>query len=179
MPKKWKTTTTKEKRELIDSARDVAYSLRKQSPITIDDVISKMKELGMETESGNNTWRGTVFDDATSWIKVGRAQSDPKSHGRSLVLFMHRSVIAKDAVFDGTAYTMSRYNLTEIYTEFMNRNKRVSPVKCCWVIGKDTLFKTFLQKIKNNKECKLYGIPVKLVAGVGAVITKDKQLRGD
>ena len=171
------TTTTKEKRELIDSARDIAYSMISQGTVTIKDVIARMKKLGMPTEMGNNTWRGGIFK-RLCWIKVGRTASDLSSHGRSLLLYMHKSIVDKLKVFDGTAYSMSRYNLTEIYGEFMKLNKKVSRKNCLWVIGKDTLYHEFLTKIKSNKDHTLYGIKVKLVPGVGAMLTSNPKTIG-
>ena len=95
---------------LMATARRIAKTLAADGPVSIDDVVLKMKDMNYHIPKNSGNWRGSVF--ATSeWVCVDHVPSSiPSNHARTIKLWALKSWLDTNGRNGGrnTAFDISK-----------------------------------------------------------------------
>ena len=165
------TATGKHEAEL-QLARRYARELGQNGPISIDDVTTAMsRDYPTTAANGGRTphmWKGGVFT-TDLWTAISTVRSRFKSgNARPVQLWALKTWLEKNPL-NGRSGVGSAYNLPAMLHEFKLAQPDLRLDHCVFIIGRDRLASDTYTSIMNAGK-KLYGVPVKFVAGVGAML---------
>lgn len=161
------------KSAMLKIAQKIALELGERGPITIDDVTEYMvTRYNVAPGKGKRVhqWKGSVFN-GSEWVYVGTMPSRITcAHGRPIGVWARKSWLGKNSL-NGKDSSISAFVVSRIYKDYTHRvGSIIETDRYQWIIGLDALHTEVMDSIKRDS-MRLYGIPVKLVAGaVGAVL---------
>jgi len=167
------------KSAMLKIAQKTALDLAVNGPITIDDVTEEMaKRYNVAPSRGKRVhqWKGSVFN-GSEWVYVGSVPSRITcAHARPVGLWARKSWLGKNSL-NGKESSISAFVVSRIYKDFTHRTGAPTELDSFqWVIGLDAIHTEVMDAIKRDG-MRLYGIPVKLIAGaVGAVLASKTSL---
>ena len=159
---------------LVQLARTTARALGANGPISVDEVTSAMSATSnvMPVAGKIHKWKGKIFN-KSEWVWIGtKATSMASSHARHVGVWALKTWL-KDNTLNGTAASVSSYNLFGIYKDMSRLNTtriKVEASKFTWFVGDESLSPELRATITKDNNC-LYGIPVSFIPGaVGAML---------
>lgn len=158
------------KAELVQIARRIAREMAVNGPVTIEDVCDRMAEQNYPVWSGSKespqNWKGSVFA-TPEFVCIGSLPSRKEvSHGRHVRLWALESWL-RDHPMNGNRGTVSAFSCIEIYNEYMHAHPGAHAQDLLWKIGEERLNEILRSAVSKGV---LFGINVKVVNGIGAVL---------
>jgi len=163
---------------LVQEARRIAREMMANGPVTIEDVCDRMAAEGRPVWAGSKdapkNWKGSVFNDPC-FVCVGSIPSRKESnHGRHVRQWALKSWL-REHPMNGDSSPVSAFSFIRIYNQVMHDHAGIDPERMLWVIGRDALPEDMVGNMlsADGRSQTLYGIRVRLVDGVGAVLQRN------
>jgi hypothetical protein len=166
---------SRNKQQLVAMARRIAREKAQLGPVTIDDVAQELEKSNVYKPSKRRLWHGGVFT-TSEWICIGDMQSRVVTNNARVVKVWALKSWLDSHPLDGTEWDVSSFRLAGIFRRFESKHPGVALERCNWCIGTDMLSDESKQNIIAGKHT-LYGIPVTLVEGIGAVLMPPRKLQ--
>lgn len=168
--------------ELLEAQR-VARELGQHGPVTMDHVVTKLREAGKESHRATletkRDWHGKVFAGG-DWVRLDHVQSTrAERQGSAIALWALKSWLEKFPQ-NGESYTSSCFAIAKIYSEFTRHNPGVGPSDLEWLLGRQRLSAGIVASVNRemashpSKVATLFGARVTWFDGVGALLQRRK-----
>lgn len=168
---------------LLQLARTTARALGANGPISVDEVTAAMAATSnvLPSKGKVHSWKGKIFA-SNEWVCVGnKATSMVSSHARHVGVWALKSWLAAGNTLNGTAASVSSYNLFGIYKDMSRLNTtriKTEAERFSWFIGDENLSPELRATIVKDNNA-MYGIPVSFIPGaVGALLMPPDPSKG-